>query len=280
MYAIVEIAGQQYKVAKDQKVYVHRLKEDEGKKVTFDNVLLMEDGTNITIGAPAIDGASVGAKVIKHLKGDKVIVFKKKRRKGYRKKNGHRQYLTELVIESIAAKGSKKQSTAKATEDKSKKPTDKPKAKETPIEVSVASKPKAEKKAAKKAIAKEPAKGTTAKKSKATTTKAKKEPEVSDNLVTRAEHRVEAQNIEMDVDKVLHSIGTATKAEADDLKEINGIGPAYEKKLNKVGIYTYEQISKLKAADRDELSALGGITREKIEDEEWVKQAKELLKKK
>lgn len=108
MYAIVEMAGQQFKVAKDQKVYVHRLQEEEGSKVSFDNVLLLEDGDNITIGAPAIDGAAVEAKVVKHLKGDKVIVFKKKRRKGYKKKNGHRQYLTELVIESIIASGAKK----------------------------------------------------------------------------------------------------------------------------------------------------------------------------
>ena len=108
MYAIVEIAGQQFKVAKDQKVYVHRLQDEEGSKVTFDNVLLLEDGSNITIGAPAIDGAAVEAKVIKHLKGDKVIVFKKKRRKGYKVRNGHRQYLTELVIESIVTSGAKK----------------------------------------------------------------------------------------------------------------------------------------------------------------------------
>ncbi len=108
MYAIVEMAGQQFKVAKDQKVYVHRLQTEEGKKVTFDNVLLLDDGKNVTIGAPAIDGAAVEAKVIKHLRGDKVIVFHKKRRKGYRKKNGHRQSLTEIVIESIVASGSKK----------------------------------------------------------------------------------------------------------------------------------------------------------------------------
>ncbi|WP_297791606.1 50S ribosomal protein L21 [uncultured Eudoraea sp.] len=115
MYAIVEIAGQQFKVAKDQKVYVHRLQEEEGKKVSFQNVLLLEDGANITIGAPAIDGAQVEAKVVKHLKGDKVIVFKKKRRKGYRKKNGHRQYLTELVIEGIVAKGAKKKAAKSET---------------------------------------------------------------------------------------------------------------------------------------------------------------------
>ncbi|MEO0525966.1 MAG: 50S ribosomal protein L21 [Bacteroidota bacterium] len=108
MYAIVEMAGQQFKVAKDQKVYVHRLQTEEGKKVTFDHVLLLDDGKNITVGAPAIDGAAVEAKVVKHLKGDKVIVFKKKRRKGYKTKNGHRQYLTEVVIESIVASGAKK----------------------------------------------------------------------------------------------------------------------------------------------------------------------------
>ncbi|MCB0444270.1 MAG: 50S ribosomal protein L21 [Gelidibacter sp.] len=108
MYAIVEIAGQQFKVVKDQKVFVHRLATEEGKTVSFDNVLLIGDGNNITLGAPAIDGAQVGAKVLKHLQGDKVIVFKKKRRKGYRKKNGHRQALSEIVIESIVASGATK----------------------------------------------------------------------------------------------------------------------------------------------------------------------------
>ncbi|MDC1227140.1 50S ribosomal protein L21 [Algibacter sp.] len=108
MYAIVEIAGHQFKVEKDQRVFVNRLQTEEGKKVSFDNVLLLGDGDKVTVGAPAIDGALVSAKVLKHLKGDKVIVFKKKRRKGYRVKNGHRQSLTEIVIESIAASGAKK----------------------------------------------------------------------------------------------------------------------------------------------------------------------------
>ncbi|TVZ52125.1 50S ribosomal protein L21 [Dokdonia sp. Hel_I_53] len=115
MYAIVEIAGQQFKVAKDQKVFVNRLSTEEGKKVDFDKVLLVGDGDSITLGAPAIDGALVGAKVLRHLKGDKVIVFKKKRRKGYRVKNGHRQSLTEIVIESIATSGKKKAAPKKET---------------------------------------------------------------------------------------------------------------------------------------------------------------------
>ncbi len=108
MYAIVEIAGQQFKVEKDQKVFVHRLATEEGKTVSFDKVLLIGDGDSITLGAPAIDGALIGAKVLSHLKGDKVIVFKKKRRKGYRVKNGHRQSLTEIVIESFDFPGSQK----------------------------------------------------------------------------------------------------------------------------------------------------------------------------
>ena len=104
MYAIVEIAGQQFKVSKDQKVYVHRLANEEGANVSFDCVLLIDNNGAITVGAPAINGASVEAKVLKHVKGDKVIVFKKKRRKGYKVKNGHRQLFTQIVIENIVAK--------------------------------------------------------------------------------------------------------------------------------------------------------------------------------
>jgi len=126
MYAIVEIAGQQFKVAKDQKVFVHRLPEAEGEKVHFSNVMLLEDGKNITIGAPAIEGAAVEAKVIKHLKGDKVIVFKKKRRKGYRVKNGHRQYLSEIVIEGIVASGAKAPAKKAATKAAAKPAEAKP----------------------------------------------------------------------------------------------------------------------------------------------------------
>jgi large subunit ribosomal protein L21 len=126
MYAIVEIAGQQFKVAKDQKVFVNRLPEAEGEKVQFSNVMLLEDGKNITIGAPAIEGAAVEAKVIKHLKGDKVIVFKKKRRKGYRVKNGHRQYLSEIVIEGITASGAKKAAPKAAAKPAAKPAAAKP----------------------------------------------------------------------------------------------------------------------------------------------------------
>ena len=101
MYAIVDIAGQQFKVAKDQQLFVHRLQGDEGASIEFDNVLLAEDGGKFTVGIPTVKGAKVSAKILSHLKGDKVIVFKKKRRKGYRKKNGHRQQFTKIEITGI-----------------------------------------------------------------------------------------------------------------------------------------------------------------------------------
>ncbi|MDP3352828.1 MAG: 50S ribosomal protein L21 [Flavobacteriaceae bacterium] len=144
MYAIVEIAGQQFKVTKDQKVYVHRLQAEAGSKISFDKVLLIDDNGAVTIGAPAIEGAEISAKILEHLKGDKVIVFKKKRRKGYKVKNGHRQYLTEIQIEGISANGSEKKevvSTKKAA----------PKKVEEVVEVEkAAKKPAAKKPAAKK----------------------------------------------------------------------------------------------------------------------------------
>lgn len=157
MYAIVEIAGQQFKVVKDQKVFVHRLQTEEGKQVAFNNVLLLSDGDKVTIGAPAIGGAQVSAKVLKHLKGDKVIVFKKKRRKGYRVKNGHRQSLTEILIEKILVSGAKPVS-AKATADKPKAKTTTPKvetktAKPTSVKVTVGKKEEAKQDLSKMTVA-------------------------------------------------------------------------------------------------------------------------------
>ncbi len=113
MYAIVEIAGQQFKVEKSQQLFVHRLESKEGAKVTFDNVLLIENKGKVKVGAPKVNGAKVTAKVLEHLKGDKVIVFKKKRRKGYRVKNGHRQYLSKIEIQKIDEKSAVKKAAPK-----------------------------------------------------------------------------------------------------------------------------------------------------------------------
>ncbi len=151
MYAIVEIAGQQFKVEKDQQIYVHRLENKEGSKVEFDNVLLIDNDGKIKVGAPAISGAKVTAKVVSHLKGDKVVVFKKKRRKGYRVKNGHRQALTEILIQKIEEKAAAKKTSAKKAEPKEETKA-KPAAKKT-----AAKKPAAKKTTTKKTTAKKAA---------------------------------------------------------------------------------------------------------------------------
>jgi len=104
MYAIVDIAGQQFKVEKGNKIYVNRLEAKEGDAVKFDNILLIDNEGKVKVGEPNVKGASVSAKVISHLKGDKVLVFKKKNRKSYQKMNGHRQYLSQIEIENINLK--------------------------------------------------------------------------------------------------------------------------------------------------------------------------------
>lgn len=145
MYAIVDIAGQQFKVEKDTKVFAHRLEGKEGSKVTFDKVLLLDEKGKVTVGTPTVTGATVSAKIVSHLKDDKVLVFKKKRRKGYQKLNGHRQAITELVIEGISAKGGAKKAEPKA--EKEAAPKAEAKKEEKPKAATKAA-PKAEKKEA------------------------------------------------------------------------------------------------------------------------------------
>ena len=127
MYAIVEIAGQQFKVEKDQRYFVHQLEGKAGSNVTFDQVLLLDDNGKVSVGAPAVNGVQVTAKIVQHLKGDKVIVFKKKRRKGYAVKNGHRQRLTEISIQEIGKKAAPKKADAPKKETEEKKYSNKKK---------------------------------------------------------------------------------------------------------------------------------------------------------
>jgi len=101
MYAIVDIAGKQFKVAKDQFIYAPKLEGETGASVSFENVLLVDNGGSVNVGAPTVKGVTVSGKILEHVKGNKVIVFKKKRRKGYAVKNGHRQQYTKVQIESI-----------------------------------------------------------------------------------------------------------------------------------------------------------------------------------
>ncbi len=174
MYAIVEIAGQQFKVEKDQQIFVHRLEEKEGDKVEFDKVLLIDNNGKVNVGAPAISGAKVTAKVLDHLKGDKVVVFKKKRRKGYRVKNGHRQAFTQIEIQSIVEKGSTAKKATANTAKKEAKAEPKAAAKKAPSKKAPAKKAAPKAKTASTAKPKATAKKTTAKKLAATKTVAKK----------------------------------------------------------------------------------------------------------
>lgn len=103
MYAIVEIGAQQYKVEEGNKIYVHKLSKEEGSKIEFDRVLLVDNDGKVQVGTPVVAGAKIQATVLEEVKGDKVIVFKKKRRKGYKKKNGHRQQYTRIEIKKIVA---------------------------------------------------------------------------------------------------------------------------------------------------------------------------------
>jgi len=113
MYAIVNIAGQQYKVEKDQKIFVHRLEGKEGEAMNFDEVLLIDNDKNVLVGEPVVKGARIVGKVISHPRADKVKVFKKKRRKGYKVQKGHRQYMTEIQIQEIIEKGVEKKPAVK-----------------------------------------------------------------------------------------------------------------------------------------------------------------------
>ena len=191
MYAIVNIAGQQMKVAKDQQVFVNRLPEKAGDQVTFDEVLLVDNDGKVSVGAPAVTGASVSAKVIEHLKGDKVIVFKKKRRKGYQKRNGHRQLLTKIAIDGISLDGAKKAVKAETT----------PKAEE---------KPKAEAK---------------------------------------------------------------STVKADDLKNIEGVGPKIADLLNDAGIMSYKDLAKTSVDKLNEILSNEGGTYASHNPETWPEQA-------
>ena len=234
MYAIVEIAGQQFKVKKDQKVFVHRLQGEEGSKVDFGKVLLLDDG-KVTIGAPAIKGAAVTAKILRHLKGDKVIVFKKKRRKGYRVKNGHRQYLSEILIESIVASGAK---VSEAKKETKKAPAKKAAPKKETAKTATPAKPKA---TAKKADAK----------SAVTADKAPAKKAAPKKKATKK-----------------------AASKGDDLKKVEGIGPKIAEIFNNAGIYTFAELAGTKVAKLEEILAAAGSRYASKKPGSWPKQAK------
>ena len=235
MYAIVEIAGQQFKVTKDQKVFVHRLKGAEGDVVNFDSVLLLDNDGQVTIGAPVIEGAAVAAKILRHLKGDKVIVFKKKRRKGYKKKNGHRQYLTEIVVENVMASGFKSDKKKEA-----KKAPAKPKAK----------KPEVKKEAPQKEVAQ------------------KEAPVAAQKFAEVKEEKAPAKKAPA------KAAAKKTTKKADDLKKIEGIGPKIASILTEAGYETFAKLAKANPEKiREILLEKGGKRYAMHDPTTWPKQA-------
>lgn len=272
MYAIVDIAGKQFKVAKDQFIYAPSVAGETGASVEFDRVLLLGGDNGIEVGSPIVSGAKVTGTILDHGRGDKVIVFKKKRRKGYKKTQGHRQGYTKIMIEDILAKGQK--ASSKKAEPK------------TAPEKEVAAKtsshddlkqisgigPVFEKELN--------AKGYTS------------FEQISKLKEKDMEELAEIDGLTVDLIKnedwvgqakeLLKSSGKETKAKtttADDLKEISGIGPVFEKELNAKGYTSFKQISELSEEDMEKLAEIDGLTVDLIKNEDWVGQAKALLKK-
>ncbi|AZU02795.1 hypothetical protein X907_0246 [Glycocaulis alkaliphilus] len=209
MYAVIKTGGKQYKVAEGDRLAVEKIEGEAGDQIVFGEVLMLGGTDGVTVGSPLIDGAQVIGELVEVRKGEKVIVFKKRRRQNYRRTKGHRQWEAFVAISEIVLPGAKPKTAAKA------KAAPKAKADEAA--------PKAEKPAAK----------------------------------------------------------AAPKAKAagnDDLTQLNGVGPAYAKKLNEAGVTSFAQVAAWKAADLDALDAeIPGI-KAKAETGDWVEQAKELAK--
>lgn len=240
MFVIVEIAGLQYKVEQDQKLYVNRLNAEEGEVISFDRVLLSNNGS-VEVGAPVIDGLAVEAKVLAHLKGDKVIVYKKKRRKGYAVKNGFRAALTQIEIVSIGAgSGTAKNATAKKAAPKAEKPVDSKTEKAAAPKAEKAKAPKAEKAAAPKA-----------------------EKATKETKATAAKKETKAATPKK-----------AASKKGDDLTKVEGIGPKVKALFNDAGIVTFADLAAKKPADlKAILEPQGGIYAA-MDPETWPKQAK------
>ena len=243
MFAVIKTGGKQYKVAADDVLKVEKLAGEAGDTVTFDEVLMVGNGADVTIGTPVVEGALVAAEFVETAKEKTVIIFKKRRRQNSRRRNGHRQLLTTVKITEILTGGAKPKAKAKAA----------PKAEAAP-----AAEAKAEKKApAKKAEATAEAAPEAKAEKKAPAKKAEPKAEAK-KTETKAEPKAEAVEVK------------------DDVKLIGGVGPALEKKLAALGITSLKQIAEFSAEDiarvDEELSFKG-----RIEREDWIGQAKDLL---
>lgn len=244
MFAVIKTGGKQYRVAEGQTLSVERLPGEAGDSVALDQVLMVGNGESTTVGTPLVAGATVAAEILEQGRGPKVIVFKKKRRKGYRRRNGHRQDLTLLQVTEILTDG-KAPSGKKATKPKAAEP--KKAETETPEEEVEATVPEA------------------------TESEAPQGETPQAEAPEAAEVEAGAAEVEAQAPETL----SAPEGEADDLKKIGGVGPKIEEKLNALGIYHYRQIAAFtpeNAAWLDqELHSKG-----RVEREDWVGQAKAL----
>ncbi len=249
MYVIVEIAGLQCKVEQDQQIYVNRLKAEEGETLTFDRVLLSQNGS-VEVGAPVIDGMAVQAKVLEHLRGDKVIVFKKKRRKGYKVKNGYRASLTKIEITSIGAGKATKSSPKKEETKKEKPAATKAKA---DTSKSNATKAATEKADAEKAKTQAASAEKTAPKAKKTETASKKSEATSK--------------------KKAPATSKKSSAKGDDLKKVEGIGPKVMGIFNEAGIMTFADLAAKNPDELKEILTPHGGRYAGMTTDTWPKQA-------
>lgn len=255
MYAIINIAGQQMKVEKDQHLYINRVAGKEGDNIRFDEVLLVENDGKIDVGLPAVSGAAVTATVVEHLKGDKVIIFKKKRRKGYQKRTGHRQLLTKISITGIEIGGKKQEDKAEVK-------------KETKAEVSTAAKSEDKPKAETKPVAETKAKGeekskVETKPATETKPKAEEKPKVEAKPVAEEKPKAEAKPEKESGEKA-----------ADDLTTVEGIGPKISEVLHKEGITTFAGLAKTKVERLKEILEAAGPAYVSHAPDTWPEQAK------
>lgn len=237
MFAVIKTGGKQYKVAADDVIQIEKLGQDADSQVVFDNVLMVGNDADVTVGAPLVEGASVVGELVENKRGKKIIIFKKRRRQNSRRKNGHRQEYSVVKITDILTGGAKPKAAKKAAPKKAEaKKADEAPAKPTPEKKAAAEKPAAKKPAEKKAAPK------------------KEAPTASTGDLPEG------------------ALFAAPEGPADDLKKISGVGPVLEKKLNALGITTFAQVAAFTPDDiakvDDALSFKGRIDRDN-----WLEQA-------
>lgn len=243
MFAVIKTGGKQYKVATNDEIVIEKIDGDAGDEHTFGEVLMLGDGDKVTVGEPTVKGAAVTGEVVETRKGEKVLIVKKRRRSTYRRKKGHRQIETVIKITAILPDGVK----------------------------AVAPKKKVAKTETVEAVAIEEA-------PKKAAPKAKAEPKTEEKPKTEAKPKAAPKAKAADKPEVdARGRLKAPQGKADDLKQIKGVGPVLEKKLNEAGIFHYWQVAALNAKQIEELENDMSFPG-RVERDDWVAQAKELAK--